>query len=282
MLAVLLGAALLAPVPPAAVQVEQGRAFVSCGWLQQHREDLSCRQTPDSLALSDAFSPSVVWLIESAGRATSRPTQQGQVERAVTPPLNRTADHFLAARDLQRLLGVPVDWKAGQLWLGQTPSAVRAVARVQQADRDVANLRRQRGIPPGVGYSEMERLTLFPVGRADERCDWVEDTARCFAWRGGRWQATWAAQTERTAWDPWPTLASRALEAVLGQARTLRGQKPDWSGGLEYEGVSGHGMGHAVRRGRVAPGGQWTQVYEKSGTIDAAFAPNPPGGKTGN
>ena len=276
MLTVLLAAALLALVPPAAVQVVQGRAFVSCGWLQQQREDLSCRQTPDSLALSDTFSPSVVWLIDSAaGKATYRPPGEEQVERAVTPPLKRHGDHFLAAPDLQRLLGMPIAWKAGQLWLGRTPGAGRAVAHVQQADRDLANLRRQRGIPPGAGYSETERLTLFPAGSADERCDWVEHAVRCFAWREGHWQEMWAAQTERTSWDPWPTSARSALEAVLGPARTLRGQRPAWSG-LEYEGVSGHGMGHAVRRGKVAPGGQWIQTYEKSGTIDDAFAPNPP------
>lgn len=276
MLAVLLGAALLAPVPPAAVQVVRGRAFVSCSWMQRHREDLSCRQTPDSVALSDTFSPTVVWLIDPVlGKATYRPTAQGLVERAVTPPLHRNADRFLAARDLQQLLGVPVEWKAGRLWLGRTPGAVRAAVQVQQRDRDTAKLRRQRGLPPGAGYSETERLTLFPAGRADERCDWAGHGVRCFAWQEGRWQETWAAQTERTSWDSWPTSASRALQAVLGQAKTLRGQRPEWSGGLEYEGISGHGMGHAVRRGRVAPGGQWTQVYEKSGTVDDAFAPNP-------
>lgn len=48
------------PIPREAVTVQGGRAFVNCQWLQQHRPDLSCRQTPDSVTLSDTFWPVVV------------------------------------------------------------------------------------------------------------------------------------------------------------------------------------------------------------------------------
>lgn len=283
MLAAALGAALLAPLPREAVQVVQGRAFVSCPWLHQHRQDLSCLVTPSTLALGDAYSPALVWLIDRAtGEARSQSTSATTVKRSVTPPRTTPSDVFLAARDLQALLGVKVVWQAGQLLLGPTPGAEGAAAKTTEADRAAAGLRRQRVLPADLfPDGEGERLTLFPVGRADERCDWVEREVRCSAWREGRWQETWAARTGRTSWDSWPTPANRALDAVLGPVTTVRGGEPRWPGDVEYEGVSGSGFGHAVRRGRVAPGGQSTPLYEKRGTIDDAFAPNGPSSTKG-
>ncbi len=256
----------------------QGRAFVSCPWLQQHRGDLSCLGTPSTLALGDAYSPTVVWLIDRAsGEASSHPTSTDTVKRPVTPPRTTPTNVFLAARDLQALLGVKVVWQAGQLFLGPTPGAERAAANTTQADRAAAELRRQRVLPADLfPDGEGERLTLFPLGQAEERCDWMEREVRCSAWREDRWQETWAARVGRTSWDVWPTPAGGVLDAVLGPATTVRGEEPRWPEGVEYEGISGSGFGHAVRRGRVAPGGQWTPTYEKRGTLDDAFAPSVP------
>ncbi|WP_102126010.1 hypothetical protein [Deinococcus planocerae] len=278
MLAAALGAALLAPVSHEAVQVVQGRAFVSCPWLHQHREDLSCLVTPSTLALGDAYSPTVVWLIDrTSGEASSHLTSTDTVRRPVTPPRATPTNVFLAARDLQALLGVKVVWQAGQLFLGPTLGAERAAANTTPADRAAAELRRQRVLPADLfPTGDGERLTLFPVGRADERCDWVEREVRCSAWREDHWQETWAARVGRTSWDVWPTPAGGALDAVLEAVVTVRGEEPRWPGSVEYEGVSGSGFGHAVRRGRVAPDGRWTPVYEKRGTIDDAFAPRVP------
>lgn len=273
MLTLLLATALAGAVPQSAVRILDGRAYVSCQWVQEHRADLSCRQTPDSVALSDTFRPRVVWQIDRRGLASDR-AASGAVPRQVKPPLREKSQFWLAAGDLKLLLGVPVFWQAGQVWLGATPGSERARAGQTAAQQELADLSRQHGPTPSAGHGEgEEEVALIPAGRADERCDWLNRQVTCWRWQGGAWQRTWQAQTRRTPLDRWPTPAPGALDAVLGETTTVTGRQPVWPGGLHYEALGGSGMGRAVRRGQVAPGGDGTPTYEKAGSIDDAFAP---------
>lgn len=265
------------PVPREAVTLHSGRAFVNCQWLQQHRPDLSCRQTPDSVTLSDTYWPVVVWTLDRKGTGTYRPTAGDTIQRQFTPPLRSgllTPGAWLAARDLTLLLDVPVRWNMGQLWLGPTPGLQRSQAKQTVASRALARIRNERGLPPISGHLEgQEDVLLVPASNADLACSWAEHQVTCWNWQKKGWEQTWQATTGRHPFDAWPQKAASALDAVLGETTTLSGNRPVWSGGLAYEVRGGSGMSRSVRRGRVAPGGLWTQVYEKAGLIDDAFAP---------
>lgn len=265
------------PVPREAVTMQDGRAFVNCQWLQQNRIDLSCRQTPDSVTLSDTFWPVVVWSIDRKGTGTYHPTAGNTVQRQFTPPLKLgllIPEYWLAARDLTLLLGVPVRWDSGRLWLGPTPGFQRSQAKQIKASKALVQTRKQRGLPPLTGHLEgQEDVLLVPASSADLACSWVEHQVTCWNWQHEGWKQTWQATTGRHPFDPWPQKTASALNAVLGDTTTLSGNKPVWFDGLAYEVRGGSGMSRSVRRGRVAPGGLWTQVYEKAGLIDDAFAP---------
>lgn len=101
---------------------------------------------------------------------------------------------------------------------------------------------------------------LVPASSADLTCSWVERQVTCWGWQENGWKQTWQATTQRHPFGPWPQKATSVLDAVLGDTTTLSGNKPVWSGGLAYEVRGGSGMSRSVRRGRVAPGGLWTQV----------------------
>lgn len=219
----------------------------------------------------------VVWTLDRQGMGTYQPTAGNTVQRQFTAPLKSdllSPGSWLAARDLTLLLGVPVRWNAGRLWLGPTPGLQRSQAKQTPASKALVETRRQRGLPPISGHLEgQEDVLLLSTLNADVACSWVEHQVTCWKWQQNGWGQTWQASTHRHPFESWPQKASSALDAVLGDANTLSGDRPAWSGGLAYEVRGGSGMSRSVRRGRVAPDGLWTQVYEKAGLIDDAFPP---------
>ncbi|ANC70836.1 hypothetical protein [Deinococcus radiodurans] len=269
-------ASLQAPLPPQAVRVIAGRAYVNCQWLQQNREDLSCRQTPDSISLADAYRPDVTFLVDTQGRATMKAASSQSRTVLFNPPRKSATlagGFWLAARDLNSALGLPLRWQTGQLWLGKTPGAVQAAQQRTPEQAALAATRHQRGPVPGVGHSEGGvNVLLTARGSAEQQCEWIAHRVTCWTWQDGHWTLTWQAQTDRTPDDAWPQPRPDALEAVLGRVTPLSGTRPSWPGGLDFEQRGGSGTSRTVQRGWVAPGGQRTLAYEKVGLIDEAFA----------
>ena len=276
LLTLLTAASVQAPLPPQAVQGVAGRAYVNCQWLQQNRADLSCRQTPDSISLSDTYRPAVTVLVDAQGKGTVK-AAPGQPRSVVFQPPLKSATiaggFWLAARDLNRALGLSLRWQAGHLWLGETPGAVQAAQQRTPEQTALADARRQRRPVPGAGHSEGEVEVLLTAREsAEQQCEWTAHQINCWTWQGGRWTPTWQAQTDRTPGESWPQPAPDALDAVLGHLTTLSGTRPTWSDGLNFEQRGGNGMSRFLQWGWVAPGGQQTVTYEKAGLIDEAFA----------
>lgn len=265
-------------------RVVNGRAYLPCDWLQDHRPDFTCRSLGVRAFLDEVSLSSLGWNISRSGAAS--PAGPLAVRRV--PPLLSEGDGLLIPASALRILyGAAAQWQGGTLTVPLLPR-YRALTRViergglGEARRAVTRLK-ERTLLAGDfqhgGQGTGPVVTLYPEGEVRRFFVWRGRTLSAYEVRDGFQLRVWQAAVDLPPASLWT--GGRAAEAGTGDslerlagpfART-QGQRSAVTGRLVYWAwrassvePTGEPLGEEVRTGWIELGGTVRPVGSGSGT----------------